>query len=309
MIVNNTVQQPDNYGHTIQSNRLQPNSFAALSADSLAYFFSLSLGKAMTESPLFDDVRLCDDTLRHDSLFLFKQPLQMNDVAALCDEYEVDALISLDKLLFYSSILLSHDQNAVNWVFFKIFITGELRAVCPGYRLSYTVPFVDSLSRYFSIIDYKDEFGIITYISFEDIRESMRYLAETTGYNLRVHFTPFWTDDKRWLYTSVLSDWKRATSYALADRWEAAADEWLPLFAKEKRWKHKARLASNLALYYEVTGNFSKAIEFAERAHTILKAHRPVDDIYREKQHDYLEILKKRAEDDHILTEQLRENN
>ena len=302
MIMNNAAQQPDDFvyqGISLPENKTD----IRFSADSMAYFFCMSLGNAMTQSPLFDDVRLCTDTLRRDSVFLISRPFSPGNVVSFCEEYEVDALITLDKMYFKPVLQKNYANFLLDEQYISILIIGELRAVYPDSQVAHTIPFSDSL------VLSSDEFFSIEPVKFtsQDVMAAMRSLSEYTGEQIHVHFVPHWVDDTRWFYTSLASDWKRASVYALSDKWEVATNEWKALFDKTSKWKRKAFLASNLALCHELAGDFQKAIEYAEIADSLFVKFASEDTKYRKWQHEYLELLHIRVENDNTLSQQLRE--
>ena len=301
MVVNNAAQQPDDFGHVFIHFQ-HDDSTLSVSADSMAYHFCRSLGKEIAESPFFDDVRLCEDTLRRDSNFYSSQPLTADYIKWFCDVYEVDGLITLDKLYFKSALYYSNKFDFNNWNYIEVEINGELKVLWPGDNMVFTIPFTDSLQL---TMDYYTPFEPFT---IQDIQYAMRFLAEYTGRKMHIHFVPYWLADDRWYYTAITSDWKRATAYAAAEKWESAATIWKPLFDKTTQKKQKARLASNLALAHELSGDFTKALEYAEKAYTLYSAITDEDDPFRKMQQSYVEILKRRIEDDRKLTEQLENN-
>ena len=294
MIVNNAAQQPDNsIIQDLDETAKEPT--LSLSADSLAYLFCLSLGKAIAESPVFDDVLLCEDTLRRDSVFLISRPFTPKYMDFFCDEHDVDALITLDKLYF---------RTYFNWGLLTVIITGELKALCRGYQTALSIPFTDSLLW---VTEETIYFNDINEFTAEDLQFCLRYLTEYSGEEMHKHFVPYWENDKRWFYTNITSDWKRATSYAIVENWEAAANEWRHIFDKAKKWKQKVMLASNLALYYEIKGDFQKALEYARIADSLSKEFAEEDNPLNVRQQSYLEKLTKRAENEETLSLQLRE--
>jgi len=317
MIVNNAAQQPDNFGHRFVNQDQDAN--LSVSVDSMAYLFCLSLGKAIAESPLFDDVRLYTDTVRRDSVFHITKPFSTRDVEQFCDEHGVDALITLDQLIFKTQLNngdssplstwqefniweISNYKNIVNiWYILYINVTGELTAIWPGENVAFTIRFADSLVWRTDFHDRRET------ISVQDVQYGIRYLSEYSAQKMHIHFVPNWIEGERWYYTSINSDWKRAAAYAAAEKWEAAGELWLPLFNKATKKSRKVRLASNLALVNEITGDFSKAVEFAAIADSLLQEITDEDNIYRIKQREYLEELKMRLEDEKQLSKQLRE--
>jgi len=304
MIVNNAAQQP-NRTILIDLDNPELESMLSVSADSMAYFFCRSLGKAIAESPIFDDVRLCDDTLRYDSVFLYNRSFSPYDTQLFCDRYDVDALITLDKYYFKTLYAKNTQLGYFNWGMLTIIISGELKVLCPGYNEAMTFRLMDSLLLGSEATIYYEDVKSFTS---EEILFGMRYLSEYCGEKMHVKFVPYWDDEERWYYKNFSSEWKRATSYAIAEKWEAAANEWHIIYDRESRWKRKAMLASNLALYYEIAGNFQKAVEYAEVASSIFKKNADENNFHSLRQQKYLEKLTKRAENDEILSRQLREN-
>ncbi len=303
MIVNNSAQQPDEVGHSLKSFS-KTDSILSIAVDSTAYRFCMSLGKAMAESPIFSDVRICEDTLRMDSLFYNVRPFTASEVKSFCDDYGVDALISLDKLYFSTVFYETEMTNLVMGNAVSAEISGELRALWPGQKDVYTIPFTDSLAWF---MDESMVFGdAIMTLSLPDVRLAMLYLADYTGQKLHGNFVPFWSEDKRWYYTNISSGWKQGAAYAAAGKWIEAAKIWEPLYESANRWKSKAYLASNLALCNEMTGNFEKAVEYAEISDALFKEHDGESDLVK-MQDIYLGILKNRMEADRMLSRQLHE--
>jgi len=303
MIINNSAQQPSGIGHRYVNN-LNTDSLENVSADSTAYKFCVSLGKIIAESPLFYDVRICEDTLRRDSLFYDVKPFTSNAVKSLCVKYGVDALISLDKLFFSSTHYENKERKFVRGKAISSEVVGELRVLWPGQKEVYTIPFIDSMEWHMGA-DYNE--AILEVITMPDTKSSMMFLSVIVGQKMSVNFVPHWSDDKRWFYTNISSDWKRGTVYAVAEKWEEAAEAWEPLYGKVKKWEHKAKLASNLALCNELAGNFEKAVEYAEISYALFKEFAGNESDYLRIQNTYVVVLKKRQESDKMLSKQLRE--
>lgn len=304
MIVNNSAQQPDHIGHNFKS-FTKGDSVISASVDSMAWHLCMSLGKAIAESPVFEDVRICEDTLRRDSLFYNVRPFTADEVQSLCDNYGVDALVSLDKLFFNTVFYETDHSNFVIGNAINVEISGEIRALWPDQKEVYAIPFVDSLMW---IMDENDLFSTtLAILSPEDVKSAMLYFSTYTGEKLYANFVPFWSEDKRWYYTNISSEWKRGTAFAAAGKWTDAIAIWKPLLEKTNKWKSKAFLASNLALCHEMTGDFSKAIEYAEIAYGLFKEYTEESNQQTKLQHTYLDLLKNRNEADRLLSKQLKE--
>jgi tetratricopeptide (TPR) repeat protein len=304
MIVNNSAQQPDGTGHRYIHDG-KDDSTMFVSVDSAACNFCLQLGKHIAASPVFYDVRLCNDTLRRDSVFYEKKPFSADEVQAFCEDYEVDALISLENFVFFTEI---RENRAGNYSFelsIRMNLSGEVRAMWPGQKETYAFPFSDSLKLYWPVDFYLNPYEET--ISVSDLKSVMRHLSDVIAGKMYVNFVPHWSYDNRWYYTSIASEWKRGAAHAASGKWDEAADIWGKLLSKVKDRKSQARLLSNMALCNEIIGDFGKATDYAEKSYRLFDEYAGEDDAYTKLQEMYLGILKERAEKDGILSEQLRE--
>jgi hypothetical protein len=304
MIVNNSAQQPDGVGHRYVHDG-KDDSTVYVSADSMAYGFCLRLGEYISESPVFDDVRLCKDTLRRDSVFYEKRLLSASEVQAFCDDYGVDALISLENFVFLTE---AREERISSYAFessIRVNLFGELRAMWPGQKEVYTFPFSDSIIWFWPTDFYFDPYG--ESIAASDVGYAMHSLADMVAGKMHVNFAPYWSTDNRWYYTSASSDWKRGTVHAAAGKWREAGDLWQATLSKTGKWRPKACLLSNLSLCCEIGGDFEKATGYAEQSYRLFEENAGADDVYTKLQKRYLEILKERAERDRTLSRQLGE--
>jgi tetratricopeptide (TPR) repeat protein len=304
MIVNNSAQQPDGVGHRYIRNG-KDDSTMYISVDSTAYDFCLQLGKQIAASPIFYDVRLCGDTLRRDSVFYEKKSFSADEWQAFCDDYGVDALISLENFVFLTEIRENRVGNVSYESSIRVYLSGELRAMWPGQKEAYAFPFSDSLNLFWPVDFYLNPYEET--ISVSDLKSAMRHLSDVIAEKMYINFVPHWSYDNRWYYTSISSEWKRGAVYAASGKWDEAADIWETLLYSAKKWKHKARLLSNMALCKEITGDFEKAILYAEKSYRLFEEYAGEEDAYTKLQKKYLEILNERAENEKNLSEQLRE--
>ena len=306
MIVNNSAQQPDGVGHRYTS-KIKGDSIISVSADSTAYTFCMALGKAIAESPLFVDVRICEDTLRRDSIFYNIEPFSIGEVDMFCRDYDVDALIALDKV-FFKTTYYDKEMAIVHGNTISAMISGELRVLWPGQKDAYKVPFQDSLSwtidsdGYFYYSDIEKEVLMQSYI-----KSAMLYISEVVGRKIHTSVVPHWSEDNRWYYTNISSVWKSGSVYAAAAKWSEAEKIWEPLYKKSDKWKHKARLSSNLALCNEMKGDLEKAVEYAKISYDLFKEHDKEDSTFINLQKAYIDILDKRKQEDGLLSKQLQE--
>jgi len=285
LVVNNAAPQTEVPYLTKLPQKLYADT---ISADSTAYDFCLALALAIADPPYFEDVRLFEGCYREDSNAVADVSLTQDDVLAFCDEHQVNAVISLDQLLFKIE-----DNYEQTWMG----LTGNLNFIVSGVLRTYlpdrtgplnTVYLSDTIapvwnSEYFYTLPSMKELAM-------GLREVSNYLA-TGKSNL---FVPYWNEDVRWYYTSYLSRWKDAAALAAVENWKDAAAIWLALYEKARSWKEKARLASNLALTAEISGDYEKALSWATLSYQIFEERLGDSHEWVKLQKKYVEVLEYR---------------
>lgn len=299
LIVNHAVPQPQvPFESTLPGRR----DTLQLPADSAVSDFCRTLGSEIAAAPYFEDVRLLEEGYRDDPYFFSDRKLTPGDVSSLCREHEVDAVISVDQLMFRFSESFRKTAESVEldmeeWI--GIDVSGMIRAYLP----ELDTPFVSIL-----IADtiypplYYDDSGISLQVG-SMLRDAAKQVAGMSGIN----FAPYWSDDLRWYYLSSAALWKEATAYAASDRWEQAHETWKTIYDKtpDASRQSKSRLASNLALCNEMTGHFGKAVYWATESLRLLEGELDDDDRFLRMQRSYLDVLKYRMMADKRLRMQV----
>jgi len=294
LIVNNAVSQQN---VPFESSYREVPDTLKISADSTTFDFCRTLGEAIADFPGFDDIRLLEGCFRTDQMALTARYLTRNDVEALCDEHEVDAVISLDRLLFkldeFKEIVYGVDVIGM----INVKMDGVVRVYLPNRNTPMTtIILADTITPDISF-EPEDMSMLGLFFSADHtnlLRESARFLAEEA----RIHFVPYWTDDIRWYYAASDARWKEASACAVSDRWDKALQIWKSLYDRTTSWKKRARLASNLALGMELTGDLEQALTWANISHQLFLEHGNEDDTIVKKQELYVRVLSHRILDD-----------
>ena len=272
-----------------------PLEATEVTTDSMAFYYCHTLGQRIADAHRYDDVRLYDKAYR--PAHLSDQPLSASEVRQLCTDEGVDAVISLDRLLFN----VKGDVNPLYFLTtnpFRVEVTGTLRLSIPSDTLP-TVRVVhlsDTLRAAFE--------GTIN--GAEAIRQAIRtalyevslYMAEKSS----LQFVPHWESNVRWYYTASSSAWKEADAYAAAEKWKEASAIWHRLYEQATNWKVKARLASNIAVSEEFSGNLSLASDWADRSYAHYLEHSSATDpTTLDRQRRYAAAMKQRLLSDSEL--------
>lgn len=300
LIVNNAVPQPEvPFESTIPNQR----DSVHISADSAVFDFCRTLGVQIAASPFFEDVRLLEEGYREDAYFFTDRMLTAEDVSLLCREHSVDAIISLDQLMFQikESARKSSDFDFEGWM--EINVTGVLRAYLPERNTPLTSILISDTVHPQAGYDILDFASVLVYPEIM-LRETAKLIAERS----LVNFVPYWSNDVRWYYVSSNAEWKEATAYAALDRWEQAYEKWKTIYDKtpESSWQSKSRLTSNMALSKELTGDFAKALYWATESSRLLEDKSKAGDKHLALQKLYIDVLKHRILADKRLNNQIK---
>lgn len=272
-----------------------PLEVTEVTTDSMAFYYCHTLGERIADAHRYDDVRLYDRAYRPSHLS--DQPLSASEVRQLCTDEGVDAVISLDGLRF--SV-----KGDINPLYFltsdplQVEVSGVLRLSIPSDPLPIvrTVYLSDTLRAAFE--------GAIN--AAEAIHQSMRIvLREVSTYmadKSSVYFVPHWVSNVRWYYRSSSSTWREGCAYAAAEKWKEAAMVWHRLYQQTSNWKARARLASNIAVSEELSGNLTLASDWADRSYNHYMEHTfGTDSITLDRQRWYAAAMKLRLHSDQEL--------
>ncbi|MDR2470432.1 MAG: DUF6340 family protein [Tannerella sp.] len=277
-----------------------------IAADSAVMVFCRALGQQIADSPYFEDVRLLDGCYRTDARALVEEKLTQNEIRRLCEEHEVDAVISLDRLLFY----IREDVERISWtdteIRIRVEVSGVLRAAVPDGNTPLAAVYLsDTVMPSLSPEDYYG--GDASFLPAPEymLQEVAAYMASES----HVNFVPYWSADTRWYYLSPDSRWKEATACVVAEKWDEASAKWEALYERAASWKAKARLASNRALCAEMSGQLTQALHWATLAHQHFSAHPETGAHTLVRQKSYISVLERRIAVEEILRRQLKTAN
>lgn len=296
VIVNNAVPQPGEIGFeykflgrnvdtcTIRTDSVLPGACQALAA-------------SLSDQKYFNDIFLYREPIRTDDVYYQDSKLSAETVNNICNEAHADAVISIDRMLFFTKKQIIASPYDITGTI-NINISAVIRSYLPGRNLPLATVHLEDSVYWYENASNLTMLELLLPSNENAIRVASQYLAFSSFRN----FVPYWKQDERWYYTGISSRWKEATAYASKDKWEQAGNCWLRIFNTEKNKSAKAKLAVNLALYYEIKGNLTKALEYAIQAHELFSAETNAKNT--EQAMRYQEILTNRIHSDKKLNMQ-----
>jgi hypothetical protein len=304
MIVNNTVAQPGTSGVNRIFDGKQVEGYE-LSYDSVPWISVESLASYMEDARFFDQVVFYKKSTRNDTEWIAHIPLSKEFRDEIFETYEVDAIISIDRILFYldanvrSLALSGADTDSTLYAL----LDNRADATANGSvflydRESPLASFSVSDSLFYRSTLYADASTALKYFPESLIKE----LAYNIGEKLAYSVVPSWTTKERILYTNTNSRIQEALSYSKNGKWNTAGSLWQDEYNKSNKYLQKGKLAHNIAVANEMQDQLEEALQWAIIAQNHFEtSHLPTTSIEQIRINTYIPDLRKRIQDNRLL--------
>ena len=299
LIVNNSVQQPNNVGITRTFDGKAVTTDYELSFDSISWFAIESMAAYIESSLFFDDVSFYNKPVRTDENWLSLIPLSESFKKDVFEREGFDGIISIDKVLFNGEQDVK--PNMQNYISYYIDNTTKAEVFCSIYLYDQ-----EEALKSFSItgnVSYKNsEYGDSLSL-FKLLPESLiAELASKMGEKLAAYVTPSWIQKDRIIFTNQNARMQEAFRFFKNQRWAEAEMIWLDEYAKKTKPVDKAKLANNMAVLNEIQDKLEIALRWAITAQQFFNES-GLTETSTEKMHidSYVEDLTKRMEDNRQL--------
>ena len=305
LIVDNTAGQPSDIGHLKKRLGRSQAEKVSVRTDSLSLIYTEALTQFLNEEGFYETVMLYNEPLRDDNEYWRETPIAPEKMLELKKETGADAVVSLDKLLIASDWADLFMQQGYPYAKLTGKISSTLRVYMPTQEgLIPTIQYIDSL--------YWEGFDISTdgtaYAEFvvphaePALKELAVYVADKMTYVL----TPHWITQERWYYTLGSSTMREAEALVEQTKWEEAILKWDSFYNSTKKKIEKAKVASNIALGYEMLDNIEKAYEWVQVAEKLFGESTPSNSLDRKRITIYKVELERRLDTSNKLNMQIQ---
>ena len=266
MMVNNALPQSDDSGYAYTLLGIAQDT-ARAKVDSALFDICTACGRAILDADYFEDVLLFQDPLREKGIGLVDKKLSREQVAALCTSNDADAIIALDKMLFYMEKKVENIGAGFLSGTIDIKMNGILRAYLPERNQPLATILVEDSVRFEQMADNNRLLDL--YLPTPE--DALRIAGDYLGNKLSAYFVPHWSEETRWFYSNMNSRWKEATAYASEGKWDEAERIWKMLYQTIASESKRAKLASNIALTEEMQSQFQNAYDWAGKAENLFR--------------------------------------
>ncbi len=216
------------------------------------------LAVGLADADYFDEVILCDSSLRAHEWMNTPVELSQEKSARLLADLGVDMLVVMDGMAIQTSC------DKVDEILTEI--SGELSAAASVYLPS-------SESRKIRRIDVgvKDKYSWVLNPALTEelmVQESSEYVAAL----LLDYLVPQWKLEERFYYAGGEVAMRDAAICIQEQDWDGAGQLWKSAYEGAKpKSKKRMRAALNMALYQEMQGNIAQALKYVDEAISLTK--------------------------------------
>lgn len=303
LIVNNVASQPSDIGHTKKRMGRKSTEQVSVPTDSLSIIFTEALTQFLNEEDFYDKVVLYEKSLRNDAEYWREEAISLEKMQELKQANDVDAVVSLDKLLVTSDWEDLFVQEGYPYSKLSGKISTTLRVYMPTLDGEIpTVKYIDSL--YWEGFDISDGRAFAEFVV-PHAEHALKDLAIYAADKMTHVLTPHWITQERWYYTMSSATMKEAAVFAEQAKWAEANEKWMSFYNSSKNKNDKAKTANNIALGYEMLDDIQKAHDWIILAQQLFEESTPAGSLDRKRAAIYKIELERRLDNSNKLNMQI----
>ena len=264
LVVNNALTQPQDFGHsTILDGENTGNVEIDLSRSVLYCLFATT--QSMESTGDFDAVELMDISQNHSTNYYTRTPLTFSQAERLCTDYQADALLTLNQLVLYDIVESFPTDEGTYYAYLQAYAQSHWTIHYAGQTREATFTQADTLL-------WESQLHYNRAQSLSDLpsrQEALLYLARELGNRMGSSFAPSWQTTRRYIYE--LPDLQAGLDAFRLQRWNSAINQWITIVDSKDK-KAAACAAANIAIAYEMLGDYASACDYAQRASRLFGA-------------------------------------
>ena len=284
LVVNNALTQPHEFGHTtVLDGANQAGVQVDLTRAILSTLFTTT--QSLEASGSFEVVELMDISQNHTTNYYARHLLGHTSAEELCANYQADALLILNQLVLYDVLESFPTEEGAYYAYLQAYAQSHWSVHYAGQSRDRSFTQSDTL-LWESDLHYHRTRSLN---DLPDRQEALLYLAQELGNRVANSFVPSWQTTRRYIYDHLaLQSGLRAFRY---QRWAEAIDYWRLAMGDRQLAMGDGRLAmgdgqlamgdgqlamgekkaaacaaANIAIAYEMQGDYASACDYAQRA-------------------------------------------
>lgn len=299
LIVNNTVEQPESYGHKNEYLGEKAKNLIC-KTDSLPLFYLSVINDAISNKGFFNNVNLEINTVNNSTDFFNVQVLSGENTNTLSQKYNANVILSLDRLKVNDEVTEYYSEEyASYYATLEARFEGQWSLHYPGSTQYGSVTFRDTL---FWDAESKSRQKALSQLP--DRGAALFDGAVYFGNNTVKRFIPQWEKADRYFFSNSDKSMKHGFDSLIYKNWKSVIRIWEEALPKSKL-KTQAFLSHNIAVVYEIIGDVDNAINYAQKSGEYFEQTLIIDPKFYELNDNYLNKLLIRKNELDIIDKQL----
>jgi tetratricopeptide (TPR) repeat protein len=264
LLVNNTVPQPELYGHT--THLLDGNKTPAkVKTDSLSLFLLSALNEELLNKEFFAGNELIFNSVNESTKFATFAPLSNDELQSLSVMCNADVVLALNHLETSDALT----ESVIDDGYSGEYILGLDVVYDTWWSIQY--PNGDKQAQ---ILHYQDT------VYWESSNTSRRMLLRNfperydalvdgslyVGQKMINRLVPYWEEVDRYLFEINKPLMQQGIEEIYKKNWEGAIPVWETALSQTGKKKQKALIQTNLAVAYEISGDLDHALKLITQA-------------------------------------------
>jgi Family of unknown function (DUF6340) len=299
LILNNTVVQPAIVGHTSQLLGEKKKNLS-VNTDSLAIFCLSVVNEEFQKKEFFENTYLQLTSTNTNGSYLIAQPPLSDSLQALQSKYDVDAILSLDKLRVTDKLEEYYDEGIGSYyAILEANYESSWTVSYPKLNKSNSFSFKDTIYWDNESFQRKKALGAIP-DRYNALIDGALHIGQTSMKKL----VPWWDKEDRYFFSTNHKSMKMGLDSVYTKNWKAAILNWEKGLLKAKP-ALKAKLMHNMAVAYEIDGDMNKAWEYSQKSVSTYTSSSMVDYSNFFTINQYATQLKNRLAEIDLINKQL----
>ena len=264
LVVNNAITQPNDFGHTTMIDGESHNNVEVDLSRSVLYCL-FATTQSMESTGEFEAVELMDISQNHSTNYYSRTPLTFSQAERLCTDYQADALLTLNQLVLYDIVESFPTDEGTYYAYLQAYAQSHWTIHYAGQPREVTFTQADTLL-------WESRLYYTRAQSLNDLpsrQEALLYIARELGNRIGSSFSPSWQTTRRYIYD--LPNLQAGLDAFRLQRWNSAINQWLTMVDSKDK-KAAACAAANIAIAYEMLGDYASACDYAQRANRLFGA-------------------------------------
>ena len=297
LVVNNTVPQPEEFGHNnAEDGTMLTGASVDLTDAALRCLFAAT--QTMDDSGEFVQVELLDISQNKSNSFYTRNPMTVVDEERLCADYEADALLILNHLVLYDmceSFPVDEDQ-------YYAYLQACSQTHWTVHRAGSTQ---DAVFTTADTLLWESDTRYARERALEDLpnrQEALLYLAMQVGERVAVSLTPQWLPATHYIYDGSNEYIRRGLRAFQRKQWQDAITAWQYALDNGDK-KVRAYAVADMAVAAEMSGDYTAALDYARHAVRLFGEWKNADGRQQQvNMHHYIDHLQARQTDEAALS-------